>query len=38
MEALLIQRVGQKNWSDVSLFETDLAPLPDTEEPKRFIF
>ena len=38
MEALLIQRVGQKNWSDVSLFETDLAPLPDTEAPKRFIF
>lgn len=31
MEALLIQRVGDSNWSDVALFETDLRPLPDTE-------
>jgi protein-L-isoaspartate(D-aspartate) O-methyltransferase len=38
MEALLIQRVGQKSWSDVALFETDLAALPDTEEPQRFVF
>lgn len=38
MEALLIQRVGQKSWSDVALFETDLAALPDTEEPQHFVF
>ena len=38
MEAVLIQRVGEKNWSDVSLFETDLAALPNTEEPQRFVF
>ena len=38
MEAILIQRVGEKNWSDVSLFETDLAALPNTEEPQRFVF
>lgn len=38
MEALLIQRVGQKSWSDVTLFETDLAALPNTEEPQQFVF
>lgn len=38
MEAILLQRVGQKNWSDVVLFETDLAPLPNCEEPERFVF
>ncbi len=38
MESILIQRVGEKNWSDVSLFETDLAALPNTEEPQRFVF
>jgi len=38
MEALLIQRVGESNWSDVALFETDLRPLPGAEEPDRFVF
>lgn len=38
MEALLIQRVGESNWSDVALFETDLRTLPGTEEPNRFVF
>jgi len=38
MEALLIQRVGESNWSDVALFETDLRLLPGTEEPDRFEF
>ncbi len=38
MEALLIQRVGESNWSDVVLFETDLRPLPGTEKPDLFEF
>lgn len=38
MEALLIQRVGENNWSDIALFETDLRLLPGTEEPDRFEF
>lgn len=38
MEALLIQRVGESNWSDVALFETDLRLLPGTEEPDQFVF
>ncbi|MEE8482048.1 MAG: protein-L-isoaspartate O-methyltransferase [Acidiferrobacterales bacterium] len=38
MEALLIQRVGKNNWSDVSLFETDLRLLPGTEATEPFVF
>lgn len=38
MEALLIQRVGASNWSDVALFETDLQLLPGTETPDKFVF
>ncbi len=38
MEALLIQRVGASNWSDVSLFETDLRLLPGTESADKFVF
>ncbi len=38
MEAKLFQRVGEKAFSDVSLFETDLAPLPGAEAPRRFEF
>ncbi len=38
MEALLIQRVGDSNWSDIALFETDLRLLPGTGEPDPFEF
>jgi protein-L-isoaspartate(D-aspartate) O-methyltransferase len=38
MEAKLYQRVGEKAFSDVSLFETDLAMLPGAEAPRRFEF
>lgn len=38
MEALLIQRVGKNNWSDVSLFETDLRLLPGTDATEPFVF
>jgi protein-L-isoaspartate(D-aspartate) O-methyltransferase len=38
MEAKLFQRVGDRSISDVVLFETDLAPLPGAEAPRRFEF
>lgn len=38
MEARLIQRVGDHNFSEVVLFETDLAPLPGVRPPDRFEF
>jgi protein-L-isoaspartate(D-aspartate) O-methyltransferase len=38
MEARLIQRVGDHNFSEVALFETDLAPLPGVRTPERFEF
>ncbi|MFQ5761179.1 MAG: protein-L-isoaspartate O-methyltransferase [Acidiferrobacterales bacterium] len=38
MEVRLIQRVGDKNWTTTSLFETDLPPLLNAEEPERFVF
>jgi protein-L-isoaspartate(D-aspartate) O-methyltransferase len=38
MEVRLIQRVGAENWAVTSLFETDLPPLLNAEEPERFVF
>ncbi len=38
MEVQLIQRVGDENWTTTSLFETDLPPLLNAEEPERFVF
>jgi protein-L-isoaspartate(D-aspartate) O-methyltransferase len=36
MEALLITRVGENEWSTESLFETELAPLVNTSAPSHF--
>jgi protein-L-isoaspartate(D-aspartate) O-methyltransferase len=36
MEALLITRVGDNEWSTESLFETELAPLMNTPVPSHF--
>ncbi len=36
MEALLITRVGKKEWSRESLFETELAPLINARAPSSF--
>jgi len=36
MEAILITRVGEHEWSEESLFETDLPPLVNATEPDRF--
>ena len=37
MEALLITRNGETQWSTDCLFETVLAPLTGVEEPERFV-
>jgi len=37
MEALLITRIDEGNWSRESLFETSLPPLLHSVEPQRFI-
>lgn len=36
MEALLITRVGENEWSTESLFETELTPLVNTSAPSHF--
>lgn len=38
MEACLITRVGESDWSTTSLFETSLPPLQGVKEPDRFVF
>lgn len=38
MEALLITRLGEHEWSRETLFETDLPPLVGAPEPPRFRF
>ena len=38
MEALLITRLGQQEWTEESLFETQLPPLLNVEKPGRFEF
>jgi protein-L-isoaspartate(D-aspartate) O-methyltransferase len=37
MEALLITRIDESNWSRESLFETSLPPLLNAEMPQRFV-
>ena len=36
MEALLVTRVGENEWSTESLFETELVPLVNTSAPSHF--
>ena len=36
MEALLVTRVGENEWSTESLFETELVPLVNTSTPSHF--
>lgn len=38
MEALLITRLGEQEWTEESLFETQLPPLLNVEKPSRFEF
>ena len=38
MEACLITRVGDNEWSQEALFETELAPLANAETPNHFSF
>ncbi len=38
MEARRIVRLARDNWSETSLFETDLPPLINAPEPPRFVF
>ena len=37
MEALLVTRVDEHNWSRESLFETSLPPLLHATQPRRFV-
>jgi protein-L-isoaspartate(D-aspartate) O-methyltransferase len=37
MEALLITRIDERNWSRESLFETSLPPLLHAEQPQQFV-
>lgn len=38
MEAKLIRRLDDDNWSELSLFETDVPPLINAPEPLPFVF
>ena len=38
MEALLIERIGDAGWNTLSLFDTSLPPLVNTEAPPAFVF
>lgn len=38
MEARLIRRLGERNWTESSLFETELPALANAEEPPKFVF
>ena len=38
LQALLITRVGEREWVQESLFETDLAPLRNAAPVKKFVF
>lgn len=38
MEAVLIRRIGQDEWSREVLFETELAALINAPQPTRFVF
>lgn len=38
MEARLITRVGENQWTDEALFETRIPPLANVPEPSRFVF
>jgi len=38
MEALLIRRTGEEQWTSESLFETVLPPLEGAPRPPRFVF
>ena len=38
MEALLITRTGENEWSYESLFETELPPLLNASQPQHFVF
>jgi protein-L-isoaspartate(D-aspartate) O-methyltransferase len=38
MEALLITRIGEREWLQESLFDTDLAPLRNAAPAKAFVF
>lgn len=38
MEALLITRVGEQEWTEESLFDTELPPLVNADRPRAFEF
>jgi len=38
MEAVVLQRVGENSWRELSIFETDIPPLVNADSPPRFVF
>ena len=38
MEAVLITRIGENQWRHQSLFETDIDPLQNVQQPQGFVF
>ncbi|MGH8570715.1 MAG: protein-L-isoaspartate O-methyltransferase, partial [Gammaproteobacteria bacterium] len=38
MEAMLVTRMGEREFAREGLFETDLPPLRGAPTPKRFVF
>ncbi|GMR17652.1 MAG: protein-L-isoaspartate O-methyltransferase [Gammaproteobacteria bacterium] len=38
MEVKLVKRIDKDNWTESSLFETDLPPLDNTQKPDSFVF
>ncbi len=38
MDAQLVTRIGEHEWSTESLFETDLPALENADQPKQFVF
>lgn len=38
MEVVLITRIGVDEWSQETLFETDIKPLENAPKPQRFVF
>ncbi|MFQ6022003.1 MAG: protein-L-isoaspartate O-methyltransferase [Acidiferrobacterales bacterium] len=38
MQVMLLQRVAAGSWDEASLFETDLPPLINAQQPERFVF
>jgi len=37
MDVMVITRIAQEDWAKEYIFETDLRPLKNAEQPERFV-